>query len=52
MTTTGIIVALAIGSIALFSTIFLVALVMMRNRWQQLGDSNSTPKPPRDHADA
>ena len=41
MTTTGIIVALAIGSIALFSTIFLVALVMMRHRWQQLGETPS-----------
>ena len=52
MTNTAIILALGLGSIVLFSTIFLVILVMMRTRWQQLGDSNSTPKPPRDHADA
>jgi hypothetical protein len=50
MTTTGIIVALAIGSIALFSTIFVVALVMIRNRWQQLGET--PPENPRDQSDS
>ena len=49
MTMTGIVIALAIGSIALFSTIFLVALVMMRNRWQQLGET--PPEQPRDQSD-
>lgn len=38
MTTTGIFLALALGSIVLFSTIFLVVLILMRNRWQHLGD--------------
>jgi hypothetical protein len=52
MSTTAIILALGLGSIVLFSTIFLVILIMMRNRWQQLGDSNSTPRQPKDHSDA
>lgn len=43
-TTAGIILALAIGSIVLFSTIFLVILILMRNRWDQLGE----PKQPQD----
>ncbi|MGE5335187.1 MAG: hypothetical protein ACM3N4_10840 [Nitrososphaerota archaeon] len=38
MTTTAIFLALALGSIVLFSTIFLVVLILMRNRWQHLGD--------------
>ena len=46
-TTTGIILALAIGSIALFSTIFVVVLFMARNRWEQLG----SPSQPEDHPD-
>lgn len=46
-TNVGIILALAFGSIALFSTIFLVVLLQMRSRWDQLGD----PKQPQDQPD-
>lgn len=57
-TTAGIILALAIGSIALFSSLFVVALFMMRKRWDQLADSqprNGQPpgqpvSPPGDEA--
>jgi hypothetical protein len=38
-TTAGIILALAIGSIALFSSLFVVVLFLMRKRWDQLADS-------------
>ncbi len=38
-TTAGIILALAIGSIALFSSLFVVVLFMTRKRWDQLADS-------------
>lgn len=44
MTTTGVVLALALGSIIFFSTIFLVILVMMRNRWQRLGDPKERPQ--------
>ena len=50
-TTTGIVIALAIGSVALFSLLFVAILFSMRNRWDQLGDPNS-PKQPRDQHDA
>lgn len=42
-TTAGIILALAIGSIVFFSTIFLVVLIMMRNRWTQMGEPQQPP---------
>ena len=48
MTTTGIVLALALGSIIFFSTIFLVVLIMMRNRWQRLGDPKQRPQDQRD----
>jgi hypothetical protein len=38
-TTASIILALAIGSIALFSSLFVVVLFLMRKRWDQLADS-------------
>ncbi len=47
-TNIGIILALALGSIVLFSTIFLVVLLQMRSRWDQLGDPKQTPDKP-DH---
>lgn len=47
-TATGIILAFAIGSIALLSSLFVVVLFMMRNRWDQIGDR----KPPGNHPDA
>ena len=46
-TNVGVILALALGSIVLFSTIFLVVLLQMRSRWDQLGD----PKQPQDRPD-
>lgn len=49
MTMTGVVLALALGSIIFFSTIFLVILLMMRNRWQRLGDPKQQP---RDQSDA
>ena len=49
MTTTGIVLALALGSIVFFSTIFLVILVMMRNRWQRLGDPHPKERPQNQH---
>ena len=45
---TGVVLALAIGSVALFSLLFVAILFSMRNRWDQLGD----PKQPRDQHDA
>ncbi|HEX5440948.1 MAG TPA: hypothetical protein VFW76_08695 [Ktedonobacterales bacterium] len=45
---TGIVLALAIGSVALFSLLFVAILFSMRNRWDQLGD----PKQPNDQPDA
>jgi len=50
-TSTGIIVALAIGSVALFSLLFVAILFSMRNRWDHLGDASS-PKQPHDQHDA
>ncbi len=50
-TTTGIILALAIGSIALFSTIFVVVLYMARNRWEQLGGPSQPEDHPKDRGD-
>ena len=50
-TSTGIIVALAIGSVALFSLLFVAILFSMRNRWDQLGDTNN-PQQPHDQHDA
>jgi hypothetical protein len=47
-TSIGIIVALAIGSVALFSLLFVAILFSMRKRWDQLGD----PKQPHDQQDA
>jgi hypothetical protein len=47
-TTAAIILALAIGSITLFSTLFVVVLFLMRNRWEQIGD----PKQPNDSHDS
>ena len=47
-TNIGIILALALGSIVLFSTIFLVMLLQMRSRWDQLGDPKQTQDKP-DH---
>ncbi len=47
-TTTGIVIALAIGSVALFSLLFVAILFSMRNRWDQLGN----PKQPHDQHDA
>ncbi len=46
-TTTAILVALAIGSVALFSLLFVAVLFAMRNRWDQLG----SPKQPQDQHD-
>ena len=51
-TAAGILLALAIGSVALFSTLFLVILFMTRNRWQQLADSKQPHTPSQDHSDA
>ena len=53
-TATGIIVALAIGSVALFSLLFVAILFSMRNRWDQLGNPGSpgNPKQPHDQHDA
>lgn len=48
ITTTGILVALAIGSVALFSLLFVVILFSMRNHWEHLG----SPKQPQDQHDA
>ena len=48
---TGVVLALAIGSVALLSLLFVAILFSMRNRWDQLGDPNS-PKQPRDQHDA
>ncbi|HEX6543942.1 MAG TPA: hypothetical protein VF040_19470 [Ktedonobacterales bacterium] len=47
-TTTGIILALAIGSVALFSTLFVVVLFSMRNHWDRLADQ----QPPENQSDA
>ncbi len=47
-TATGIIIVLAIGSVALFSLLFVAILFSMRNRWDQLG----SPKQPHDQHDA
>lgn len=47
-TATGIIIVLAIGSVALFSLLFVAILFSMRNRWDQLGN----PKQPHDQHDA
>ncbi|HKW23691.1 MAG TPA: hypothetical protein VJO13_20085 [Ktedonobacterales bacterium] len=47
-TATGIVLALAIGSVALFSLLFVAILFSMRNRWDHLGD----PKQPHDQQDA
>lgn len=47
--TAGIILALAIGSIVLFSTLFVVILFQMRSRWDQLG--SPSPRPPQDRPD-
>lgn len=45
---TGIVLALAIGSVALFSLLFVAILFSMRKRWDQLGD----PERPHDQQDA
>lgn len=45
---TGVVLALAIGSVALFSLLFVVILFSMRKHWDQLGD----PKQPHDQRDA
>ncbi|HEY1387682.1 MAG TPA: hypothetical protein VGF38_03980 [Ktedonobacterales bacterium] len=45
---TGIVLALAIGSVALFSLLFVAILFSLRNRWGQLGD----PKQPHDQRDS
>ncbi|HEY7339400.1 MAG TPA: hypothetical protein VH591_00845 [Ktedonobacterales bacterium] len=50
-TTTGIVIALAIGSVALFSLLFVAILFSMRNRWDQLGNPGN-PKQPHDQHDA
>jgi formate-dependent nitrite reductase membrane component NrfD len=46
-TTTGIILALALGSVALFSVLFVVILFSLRNRWEHLGE----PEQPSDQSD-
>ncbi len=46
-TTTAVLLALAIGSVALFSLLFVAVIFSMRNRWDQLGG----PKPPQDQRD-
>jgi len=48
---TGVVLALAIGSVALFSLLFVAILFSMRNRWDQLGDP-SNQKQPHDQHDA
>jgi hypothetical protein len=48
---TGVVLALAIGSVALLSLLFVAILFSMRNRWDQLGDPGN-PKQPRDQHDA
>ena len=48
LTATGIVLALAIGSVALFSLLFVAILFSMRNRWDQLGE----PKQPHDQRDS
>ncbi len=45
---TGIVLALAIGSVALISLLFVAILFSLRNRWDQIGD----PKQPHDQHDA
>jgi hypothetical protein len=47
-TAIGIFLALAIGSVALFSMLFVAILFSMRNRWDRLGD----PKQRQDQHDA
>ncbi|HEX5548249.1 MAG TPA: hypothetical protein VFX24_12630 [Ktedonobacterales bacterium] len=48
---TGVVLALAIGSVALFSLLFVAILFSMRKRWDQLGNP-SDPKQPHDQHDA
>lgn len=50
-TATGIIIVLAIGSVALFSLLFVAILFSMRNRWDQLGNPSNS-KQPHDQHDA
>jgi hypothetical protein len=48
MSSTAILLALAIGSVALFSLLFVAILFSMRNRWDKL----DSPKQPQNQSDA
>lgn len=51
--TTGIILALALGSVAILSTLFVVILFTMRNHWQDMADPRqpTQPEPPEKRDD-
>lgn len=44
--TTAILLAFALGSVALFSIMFVVVLFSMRNRWDQIGGPKQSPDQP------
>lgn len=44
-TTTGVILALALGSVAILSALFVVILFTMRNHWDHMADPKQSEQP-------